>query len=232
MTDLHISYKKGIVHITFPNQYELCATMLRMQEFYESPYPQIKGHPFTLEVFMDLYAEDKGNFTYYSDWNGFNVPGDVVCQFLTDMEHIGYPLSKKERRLVHLLKVAMDGFEPDTDDTFYLIATHKKESSPIEHEEAHAYYYLYSKYRTATNIMYDRSKIEFPEYIQSIRDTLLRMGYCEDVIIDETQAYLSTDTIDEMTKRFNCDRKVMTKLSKPYKVTLKKHIKDIKNERK
>ena len=69
---------------TFPNQYELASTFIRLQEFYESPYKEIKGQYFTLEKYMDRYAKDQedNKFTYFEDWNGFNVPGNIVLKFV------------------------------------------------------------------------------------------------------------------------------------------------------
>ncbi len=84
---------------TFPNQYELASTFIRLQEFYESPYKEIKGKYFTSENFMDLYAKDQkdNKFTYFDDWNGFNIPGDIVLKFAQLFQN---DLTKKEKKLL------------------------------------------------------------------------------------------------------------------------------------
>ena len=81
----------GLYFLKFPNQYEL--TMIRLQEFYESPYKNIRGKHFTLEQYMDAYAKHKGNFTYCSDWNGFNIPSIVIQDFFI----IFHPIRDKEK---------------------------------------------------------------------------------------------------------------------------------------
>ena len=37
---------------------------------------------FTLEEFMDCCAKYEGNFTYCTDWSGFNVPGNTILEFI------------------------------------------------------------------------------------------------------------------------------------------------------
>src|ERR1700760_4146537 len=90
----------GLYHILFENQYSCCSTFLRLQEYYESPIKGIRGNYFTLEQFMDAYAETKGNFTYTLDWGGFNVPGHVIKKFF---DLFGMNLLEKEKNLYHLL---------------------------------------------------------------------------------------------------------------------------------
>ena len=63
--------------LNFKTQYELSSTFMRVQEFYESPFKNIKNKLFSHIQFMDTYANEYGNFTYTSDWAGFNVPGNV-----------------------------------------------------------------------------------------------------------------------------------------------------------
>src|SRR5580704_15894322 len=90
---------KGIYLLCFKTQYELAATFLRVQEYYESP--RFSGRIFSLEQFMDWYAERFGNFTYYQDWTGFNVPSTALRPFYDGRFD---PLSEKEKRLLRLFK--------------------------------------------------------------------------------------------------------------------------------
>ena len=71
----------NIYHFVYPNQYLLCSTHIRLQEFFESPFKEIKGKYFTLEQYMDRYAAEYGNFTYFSEWHGMNVPGHVFMKW-------------------------------------------------------------------------------------------------------------------------------------------------------
>ncbi|MEK7106247.1 MAG: ABC transporter ATP-binding protein, partial [Patescibacteria group bacterium] len=71
--------KRSIYLVEAPTQYALASTFLRFQEHYESP--KFRGQFFSLEEFMDWYAEEYGNFTYYKDWTGFNIPSYILKSF-------------------------------------------------------------------------------------------------------------------------------------------------------
>src|SRR5512138_554281 len=65
--------------VRFDTLYELASTFLRFQEHYESP--RFRNRIFSLEEFMDWYAEKTGAFTYFTDWSGFNVPSSTFEAF-------------------------------------------------------------------------------------------------------------------------------------------------------
>ncbi len=166
---------------TFPNQYELASTFIRLQEFYESPYKQIRGKYFTLEKFMDLYAKDQkdNKFTYFSDWNGFNVPGNIVynfedkfCQDFTDKE-------------IKLLSPIGDLYKKN----FYIIGVIKEGKDTIEHEIAHGLYYLNEDYKSEMSRIINN----MPKIMKKMAEKyLLDNGYCKSVLKDELQAYFAT----------------------------------------
>src|SRR5882757_828898 len=89
----------GIYLLRFKTQYELTSTFLRVQEHYESP--EFHGRIFSLEQYMDWYAEQYGNFTYYQDWSGFNVPSTAFAPFYAGAFD---PLTRKERRLLRFFE--------------------------------------------------------------------------------------------------------------------------------
>ena len=70
----------------------------------------------------------------------------------------------------------------------------------------HAKFYLDKNYKKLASILVDK----LPSHIYNpIKDSLLDMGYCEDVIIDEIQAYmttnywdLNTEGIEDLAKKF------------------------------
>jgi hypothetical protein len=162
---------RGIYLLRFDTQYELAATFLRVQEHYESP--RFHGRIFSLEQYMDWYAAEHGNFTYYQDWSGFNVPSTALEPF-----HEGRfdPLSEKEKRLLGLFKTAR---EP-----FYVIGVYGRAAKSLTHELAHALFFTDADYRHAVREAmgdYDTRPLE-----KQIRDA----GYADHVIPDETQAYL------------------------------------------
>jgi hypothetical protein len=163
---------KGIYLLRFKTQYELTATFLRIQEYYESP--RFHGRIFSLEQFMDWYAERYGNFTYYQDWTGFNVPSTALQPFY---EGNFDPLSKKEKQLLRLFK--------DLRGRFYVIGIYGSSAKDfVTHELAHALFFLDDSYRKAVHKAmrgYNTTKLA---------RKIAEAGYANHVIPDEIQAYI------------------------------------------
>jgi hypothetical protein len=160
---------KGIYLLRFRTQYELAATFLRVQEHYESP--KFHGRVFSLEQYMDWYAADRGNFTYYQDWSGFNVPSTAFAPFYAGKFD---PLSEKEKQLLALFRGLRE--------RFYVIGIY--ESGSLTHELAHALYFTDDAYREAVQAAmrgYDTSA-----FARQIVDA----GYAKHVVVDEMQAYI------------------------------------------
>ena len=70
MSKIRIAKKqiaKGIYLLRFKTQYELAATFLPDTGILQSRRA-FHGRSFSLEQYMDWYAEQHGNFTYYQDW--------------------------------------------------------------------------------------------------------------------------------------------------------------------
>jgi hypothetical protein len=161
--------------VKFPDQYLITSTLLRFQEHYESP--KFHGKIFNLEEFQDWYAKKHSNeFTYYTDWVGFNFPSHVLGAFDSGAFN---PLSQKEQQFLKL-------FQPlwlNRSSYFYIIATFDDDLDVFKHELAHAFYYLAKDYKARADAImkkYDTSVV---------RDLLLKSGYAKHVIKDEIQAY-------------------------------------------
>jgi hypothetical protein len=174
--------RKNVLQIEADTQYEIASMFLRPQEYYESPFENIYRNVFTLDEYMDTYAKKNGAFTYYTDWNGFNIPGNILNEFYTKFQYI---LNKKEIELYNLIKSLVNVDK----DKYYVIGTCKSSPVAIKHEVAHAYWYLYSSYKKSMKeIIYNSDE----QIISKIEDHLLNMGYKGSMIYDEIQAYLST----------------------------------------
>jgi len=185
----------GIYHIKFPSQYELTSTFMRLQEFYESSFEEIRNQYFTVEQYMDRYAQEFGNFTYFSDWNGFNVPGDVIGRFFRKFSniksrHTYQYLTIKEKRL---LKLVLSLIQSDTN--FYLIATHDDQS--LQHEIAHGFWYLNDKYQKAMMKLVSKY-----EHANEFKALLQKEGYGDNVLDDEIHAYLVDSPKSYLKKKF------------------------------
>ena len=185
----------GVVCLRFENQYETTSTFMRLQEFYESPIDGVRGTFFTVETFMDRYAEQKGNFTYTFDWGGFNVPGHVVNEFFSLFQH---DLLEKE---LHLLNIIRENPLPER---YYVVAIYGEDC--FDHEMAHALYYLKSDYKERVDSLVE----SIPKKTRNkLQQWLVKRGYSEPQLVDEINAYIGASDLKELHERFNgkmCDQ--------------------------
>lgn len=159
----------GIFVVRFKTQYTLASTFLRIQEHYESS--RFRNRVFSLEEFMDWYADRFGAFTYYQDWSGFNVPSTALAPFYDGTFD---PLSRKEQRLLALFKRARA--------PFYIIGIAAEQD--LKHEIAHALYFMRPAYRKAVRAAMRRYQTT------ALEKRLAAMGYHRHVLSDEVHAYL------------------------------------------
>lgn len=169
--------KQEIYHFMMPSQYWLTSTFLRFQEYYESP--KFQGQSFSLEEFQDWYVTTRQHhgFSYYTDWSGFNFPSRVTDSFLDVFKDA----SRKEEWL-------LDQIYSLTTGKFYVIGTYQdsKRDSVIQHEVVHALFYLHEDYaKSVTDLI---QGFEFATF----KRVLIDMGYVENVLIDEINAYVTT----------------------------------------
>lgn len=187
----------NIIHFDADNRYELCSTFIRIQEFYESPFPEFKGKYFSLDDYMDHYAQSNDNkFTYFEDWTGFNIPGHSLVEFYNIFikNELGRP---KEKFVFESIKEFIDCL--DSNSKFYVIGTVNADKLTLDHEIRHACYYLNSEYQQVCKNIYQ----QLPDDIKKvINDKLTEFGYDKFVFEDETQAYFGSETHKSLRKRF------------------------------
>lgn len=189
--------KERVYLVEAKDQYNIASMFMRPQEYYESPYPSIRDNYFSVEQYMDRYAQETGSFTYFSDWDGFNIPSSHVINFF---KRFKYDLTYKERILQDMILSQIGKF--NYDDLFYLIGVVKGKKKVINHEIAHAYYYLNNEYSKKMDEMLD--KIDISRY-ETAWYSLVDMGYDDIKVADEMQAYLSTSSRDEIIRIFGWD---------------------------
>lgn len=164
----------GIYHLSFPNQFMMNATFLRPQEYFESP--KFRRKVFTIEEFTSWYSRSRphGQFSYYSDWSGFNLPDEALKPFIRGVFD---PISPLESILTDTFR-NMRG-------PLYLIGTLKGDArGTLRHEIAHALYHTNPNYKS-----------EVDETLSSVNLTpiyrmLKGMGYHRLRWRDEAHAYL------------------------------------------
>jgi len=194
---MKVKYKLKEIHpkvflVTIKDSYDLTMTFCRIQEFYESPFKEIRGKAFNMIEFQRLYAiKNKQNFfSYPIDWAGFNIPSNIIENFFdvfyANFDKHDYNIYDKTFENIHLDIIN----NIKDDDEYYVIGSEPKEKDTIKHELSHAFYYLYPNYKKAANKII--SKI--PKNIfNKLKRTLFDLGYNPKVIKDEIQAYLAND---------------------------------------
>jgi len=192
----------GVFNIETVTQYDLTSTFMRVQEFYESPFKEIRGHFFTHEQYMDIHAHSSARsgteeikFSYLEDWAGFNVPGNAFNRWVKLFSK--HELWDKERELITLVQ---DKLKKRT-NKFYIIGTYSEgEARVIDHELSHAWFYLDSKYkRTMLKLIRSLPKAA----TNQLKQYLQKDGYDLIVAEDEIIAYLSTNPMTRTAKMFD-----------------------------
>lgn len=205
-----------IYAVKVSDPYERAMLFMRVQEFYESQFDGIQGHHFEMFQFMEIYRKwaKKGYFSYPEDWVGFNVPGEIA-------EACTKHVLKASNRLLStpydfIMKEIIDTIrEENGGEKYYIIGVNKFKSQLMDHEVSHGLYYVDGDYKkscldliseTLTNRKY-----------QTLKKIIMKMGYSEEVIDDEIQAYLSTGIYPQMEKI-----KGIKDISKKFKKNFKK----------
>lgn len=171
--------KLPIVHLRFPNQYLMNASLLRFQEYHESP--KFRHKVFNLEEFMDWYASEKGGtFTYFEDWVGCNFPGHILTLFEESY-------SLKEALVREAVEGALD--QTSRDLPFYIIGTAKGiKVEALAHEIVHGLYFTHSEYASKVNKLCREHSAALAPFLKTFK----WMGYHKEVYRDECNAYMTT----------------------------------------
>ena len=176
----------NIYHISLDSQLELGSTFLRFQEHYESV--EFRNRIFSLDEFKKWYTNNSpkgkitGEFTYYEDFAGFNLPSSHLKPFYEGKFN---PLSKKEQELLALFP------KEEMEDKFYVIGTYKGGDPNIsKHEIAHGLFYCDAEYNKEVISALD----ELPRtHISEVENYLASFNkFHPDVWVDETHAFIMT----------------------------------------
>jgi hypothetical protein len=180
------------------DNYQRSMLFCRYQEFYESPFKQIRNKFFTWEDFMMIYRTNnkKNLFTYPTDWSGYNIPSKIIYKELNVFDRDKGPYDEIMDTIWYYCENYPLRFDkPRT--KWYLIGTDKKNVSTMNHEIAHGLYYTNKKYQKDCEKLL--SRIKGKDY-NFLKKSLIKMGYADDeeIINDEIQAYLSTGLIGNL----------------------------------
>ena len=103
---------------------------------------------------------------------------------------------------------------------FYIIGGKKGDMNVIDHEIAHALYYMNESYKgEMDDLNYDFFKKHSMQYSKIVK-ALKKMGYGENVIKDEVQAYMSTSKKSELVIKFGLDYDTVLPMIRQYRTVL------------
>jgi hypothetical protein len=165
---------RGIYHLAFPNQFMMNAAFLRPQEYYESP--KFRGKVFTTTEFREWYKTTRPHkeFSYYTDWSGFNLPQEAIRPFIRGAFGDLSPLEK----------IIIEPFR-GLKGPIYIIGTLQGDTySTLRHEIAHALYHTNSAYKEEVE------RVLKTVTLNPIFRYLKGMGYHHLRWKDEAHAYL------------------------------------------
>jgi hypothetical protein len=204
-------YNNEIFHIIYPSQYLLTSSLIRIQEFDANS----ENRNLTLENILDTYAYKYGHISYFSDWSAFNITNEIINKFFYKFNK---SFSQKEKDFFYIIKKNIKKWK--TERYCLICSTNKK--SDFNHELAHSFYYLYEDYRIEMDKL-----VKNCQYFSKIKKKLNNIGYDNDSIIDECQAYLATGSKIYLKQIFNLN---LSSNLDSFKNIFKKFKKNIKYE--
>lgn len=174
-----------VAHIQSKSRYDLAMLFCRYQEYYESP--KFHKQHFTMMEFMDWYSKQNDNkFTYPADWLGFNVPSWAILE-IWDMDLYDTEYDDIMYTLIQSLGY-IDSFVLNR-EVFYVIGTREGDDDTLEHELAHALYFVNEEYHNkALKLVQSLSSSRYEQLVACLK----KHGYHESTVDDEIHAYMAT----------------------------------------
>jgi len=172
--------------IKSPDDYTRALMFMRPQEFYESSFEEIISKQFKVSDFVNIYKQHYGKqqFTYGSDWAGFNIPSNILeeCMFNIPEDEINN-WDKLMLSAINTIKEIEGGHN------YYLLGVDELSNRLLEHEFAHAMYFTLPEYKAEISKMNDECD---PIVKDMMYKCITEYGYADHVLPDELQAYMAT----------------------------------------
>lgn len=171
--------------VTAQSYQEVGKSMVRISEFFENPNRLFRRKFFTMNKFEEWYKRtqtDNNRFTYYSDYQGWNCPGNIVELFLSVY---GSRLRPEEIKLFSLLGWGHKSWP----ESWYLIGCSQSDLGTLDHEIAHALWTIVPGYRESMLAL-----LSGPNDLSEIKQFLRDAMYSEEVFIDEISSYVMFDS--------------------------------------
>ena len=172
--------------IKSPDSHTRALMFMRPQEFYESSFEEIIGKQFKVSDFVNIYKQHYGKqqFTYGSDWAGFNIPSNILeeCMFNIPEDEINN-WDKLMLSAINTIK------EIEGEHNYYLLGVDELSNRLLEHEFAHAMWFTLPDYKSEMSKLNDECD---PVVKDMMCKCITEYGYADHVLPDELQAYMST----------------------------------------
>ena len=205
---------KNCLLLEFNTQKDLALAFCRVEEYYEGN-PKVNGNYLSFVEFIDAFMTDDGKLDYFHYWTGFNIPGNIFIEWSQKN------MSEKtywENALAYAVHSKLNLEKP-----FYVIGGVKGDIEVIDHEIAHALYYMNPEYKdmmdTANYQFYKNLRGEYSKMVKALK----KMGYGDNVIKDEVQAYMSTSGKKELVEKFGLDFTKIQGFRKLYRKVLSRY---------
>ena len=205
---------KNCLLLEFNTQKDLALAFCRVEEYYEGN-PKVNGKYLSFVEFIDAFMTDDGKLNYFHYWTGFNIPGNIYLEWAQQNMS---DRTKWELALANVISKKLDLEKP-----FYVIGGVKGDIEVIDHEIAHALYYMNPEYKdmmdTANYQFYKNLRGEYSKMVKALK----KMGYGDNVIKDEVQAYMSTSGKKELVEKFGLDFTKIQGFRKLYRKVLSRY---------
>jgi hypothetical protein len=194
--------KPFIFAAVIKNPYDRAMLFCRYQEYYESPFPEIRGNVFTIEEYMKVYTQNNNKlfFSYPNDWAGYNVPSGILNEANKKFKETAGPYDTIMSNIIEYCEkesLRRNNYEPHL---WYLVGVDKFNSTVMDHEIAHGLYYTNMNYKVEMD--YLTGDMLLKDQI-SLRKELIKMGYANDkcILYDEIQAFMATGSLGTWNKK-------------------------------
>jgi len=162
---------------------------MRYQEFYESTSDKFRNKPFKIKDYKKWYINEgptyennNNKFTYHIDWVGFNIPSEVIIKCRENIPDYNI-YDQIMDKIIQKIGI----------DKFYLIGAENLQNlSILDHELAHAFYYLYPEYKSEMN--------KYLDFVDNATiEQIYKLGYSKETAIDELHAYSATGSLKHIS---------------------------------
>jgi hypothetical protein len=185
---------KNIIHLIFENERDMGLAFLRYVEFTDSNDSKYNGKAIAISEFLN------DNNDYLDSWDGFAVNSQTIL----DVISLGIP----DKRFSDIL---IENLVKDNNDCHFIITNKQSKPETFDHELSHAYFHLNIDYYNKVIDLVDDLPDDIFNMMESI---LLNMGYNEESIYIEINAYFATGLISAMPE---IDKSILNKFETLFK---------------